>query len=152
VLFGSPHRWPLARSAWTDIDWITLAPALSNEKLRAVIERPVFIVAPPRSGGTALYRSLARAPGIFSSNGAILDGIFELEPQNREWDSNRLTGADVEPRSVEELRGRLSQLTSEDRCHLNGLCVIDDEPRYVTALGETDTPGGWRETRRAGES
>ena len=26
----------------------------------------------------------------------------------------------------------------EDRCHLNGLCVIDDEPRYVTALGETD--------------
>ncbi len=29
----------------------------------------------------------------------------------------------------------ISALTSEDRCHLNGLCVIDDEPRYVTALG-----------------
>jgi hypothetical protein len=26
---------------------------VSNAKLRAVIERPVFIVAPPRSGGTA---------------------------------------------------------------------------------------------------
>jgi uncharacterized protein (TIGR03032 family) len=44
----------------------------------------------------------------------------------------------------------ISQLTSEDRCHLNGICVIDDEPRYVTALGQTDTPGGWRENKASG--
>ena len=49
--------------AWTNCDWIIRYRALSNERLRAVIERPVFIVAPPRSGGTALFRSLARAPG-----------------------------------------------------------------------------------------
>jgi hypothetical protein len=72
-----------------------------------VIERPVFIAAPPRSGGTALFRSLARARGVFSAQSPILDGIFELEPENREWDSNRLTAADVEARAVEELRGRL---------------------------------------------
>ncbi|HET8592329.1 MAG TPA: DUF4915 domain-containing protein [Solirubrobacterales bacterium] len=46
----------------------------------------------------------------------------------------------------------VSALTNEDRCHLNGCCVIDGEPAYVTALGETDAPGGWRETRRAAES
>jgi uncharacterized protein (TIGR03032 family) len=28
--------------------------------------------------------------------------------------------------------------------------VIDDEPRYVTALGETDAPGGWRENKASG--
>jgi len=44
----------------------------------------------------------------------------------------------------------ISALTSEDRCHLNGLCVIDDEPRYVTALGETDVAGGWRENKASG--
>ena len=44
----------------------------------------------------------------------------------------------------------ISQLASEDRCHLNGLCVIDDEPRYVTALGETDVAGGWRENKASG--
>jgi uncharacterized protein (TIGR03032 family) len=44
----------------------------------------------------------------------------------------------------------ISTLTNEDRCHLNGLCVIDDEPAYVTALGETDTPGGWRENKAGG--
>ncbi|HEY1237970.1 MAG TPA: TIGR03032 family protein [Solirubrobacterales bacterium] len=99
-----------------------------------MIERPVFIAAPPRSGGTALFRSLARAPGIFSANGAILDGIFELEPENREWDSNRLTGADVEPRSVEELRGRLKGGLSDSAGNrpgldASGLRWVDGQPR-----------------------
>ncbi len=44
----------------------------------------------------------------------------------------------------------ISELTSEDRCHLNGLCVIDDEVRYVTALGESNEPGGWRERKADG--
>lgn len=44
----------------------------------------------------------------------------------------------------------LSALAPEDRCHLNGLAMIDGEPRYVTALGETDTPGGWRANKRSG--
>ncbi|MBO0698216.1 MAG: TIGR03032 family protein [Zavarzinella sp.] len=35
-------------------------------------------------------------------------------------------------------------LSADDRCHLNGLCVVGGRPRYVTALGTTDTPGGWR--------
>ncbi|MEM9092660.1 MAG: TIGR03032 family protein, partial [Cyanobacteria bacterium P01_F01_bin.53] len=37
-----------------------------------------------------------------------------------------------------------------DRCHLNGLAIRDGEPRYVTALGETDTPGGWRNNKASG--
>ncbi|HEX5821651.1 MAG TPA: hypothetical protein VFY30_07780 [Solirubrobacterales bacterium] len=73
-----------------------------------MIERPVFVIAPPRSGGTALFRSLARAPGVFSASMPILDGIFELMPENREWDSNRLTAADIQPRAIEDLRGALS--------------------------------------------
>lgn len=37
-----------------------------------------------------------------------------------------------------------------DRCHLNGLGMRDDRPRYITALGETDTPGGWRQNKANG--
>jgi len=44
----------------------------------------------------------------------------------------------------------VSALAPEDRCHLNGLCVIDDHIRYVTALGETDEAGGWRENKASG--
>lgn len=44
----------------------------------------------------------------------------------------------------------ISQLAPEDRCHLNGLAVIDGAPRYATALGDTDTAGGWRKRKERG--
>jgi len=44
----------------------------------------------------------------------------------------------------------VSELEPTDRCHLNGLGMVDGRPRYVTALGETDTPGGWRENKVRG--
>jgi uncharacterized protein (TIGR03032 family) len=44
----------------------------------------------------------------------------------------------------------VSRLAPDDRCHLNGLCVVDHRPRYVTALGEADEPGGWRSNKRNG--
>lgn len=44
----------------------------------------------------------------------------------------------------------VSALAPEDRCHLNGLAMVGDLPRYVTALGETDTPGGWRANKKDG--
>lgn len=44
----------------------------------------------------------------------------------------------------------VSSYAPEDRCHLNGLGVRDGKPWYVTALGETDTPQGWRQNKRDG--
>ncbi len=38
----------------------------------------------------------------------------------------------------------ISTLAPEDRCHLNGLAVQQERPKYVTAHSETDTPAGWR--------
>jgi uncharacterized protein (TIGR03032 family) len=44
----------------------------------------------------------------------------------------------------------ITQLTPDDRCHLNGLGLVDGRPKWVTALGETDSPGGWRENKKSG--
>ncbi|MEL7448427.1 MAG: TIGR03032 family protein, partial [Pseudomonadota bacterium] len=44
----------------------------------------------------------------------------------------------------------VSALAPEDRCHLNGLAMVDGQPKYVTALGETDTEGGWRANKANG--
>jgi uncharacterized protein (TIGR03032 family) len=38
----------------------------------------------------------------------------------------------------------ISALAAEDRCHLNGLAVVEGQPGFVTALGTTDTKDGWR--------
>lgn len=58
--------------------------------------------------------------------------------------SNRYT---VQPRWRPKF---VSALAPEDRCHLNGLALIDGRPRYVTALGATDSPGGWRDDKVRG--
>ncbi len=92
------------------------------------------MIAPPRSGGTALFRSLARAPGVFSASMPILDGIFELMPENREWDSNRLTAADIQPRAIEDLRGALKgnlvdRSGNRPGIDASGLRWVDGQPR-----------------------
>jgi uncharacterized protein (TIGR03032 family) len=44
----------------------------------------------------------------------------------------------------------VTALAAEDRCHLNGLCVANGQPKYVTVLGETDSPEGWRPDKAVG--
>lgn len=44
----------------------------------------------------------------------------------------------------------VSHYAPEDRCHLNGLAMRDGKPRYVTCLGNSNAPGGWRENKRNG--
>ena len=44
----------------------------------------------------------------------------------------------------------VTALAPQDRCHLNGLAMAHGRPKYVTTLGETDTPGGWRENKKDG--
>ena len=44
----------------------------------------------------------------------------------------------------------ISALEPSDRCHLNGLAMVDGRPRYVTALGEADSAAGWRANKARG--
>jgi len=44
----------------------------------------------------------------------------------------------------------ITDMAPEDRCHLNGLAMKDNIPAYVTALGETDVAGGWRDNKANG--
>lgn len=44
----------------------------------------------------------------------------------------------------------ITSLAPEDRCHLNGLALAEGVPKYATALGTSDTAGGWRETKAKG--
>lgn len=44
----------------------------------------------------------------------------------------------------------ISALAAEDRCHVNGLAMVDGRPRYVSALGETDSAGAWRANKPQG--
>lgn len=44
----------------------------------------------------------------------------------------------------------ISKLAPEDRCHLNGLAMVDGRPKYVTAVCKSDVVDGWRDRRDNG--
>ncbi|MEZ6126583.1 MAG: TIGR03032 family protein [Planctomycetaceae bacterium] len=41
----------------------------------------------------------------------------------------------------------ISELQPQDRCHLNGLAMEHGQPRYVTAMAESNQAEGWRPTK-----
>lgn len=44
----------------------------------------------------------------------------------------------------------ISDLKPEDRCHLNGVAMKNGKPKYVSALGQTNTKEGWRANKLGG--
>jgi uncharacterized protein (TIGR03032 family) len=44
----------------------------------------------------------------------------------------------------------ITGLSPEDRCHLNGLAMVNGQPRWLTALGATDGARGWRVNTKDG--
>jgi uncharacterized protein (TIGR03032 family) len=40
---------------------------------------------------------------------------------------------------------QITELVSEDRCHLNGMAMLDGKPKYVSAFNEGNTASSWRE-------
>jgi hypothetical protein len=81
------------------------APAVQTSA--AKFDRPVFIVSAPRSGSTLLFESLAASEDLWTLGGeghGHVESIAALAPQNRNFDSNRLTARDATPDIAAQLR------------------------------------------------
>jgi uncharacterized protein (TIGR03032 family) len=44
----------------------------------------------------------------------------------------------------------ITKLAPEDRCHLNGMAMVNGTPKYVTSVSQSDLLNGWRENREKG--
>jgi uncharacterized protein (TIGR03032 family) len=44
----------------------------------------------------------------------------------------------------------ITAIVPEDRCHLNGMAMVEGRPRFVTSLGRSDLVAGWRPRRAEG--
>ena len=44
----------------------------------------------------------------------------------------------------------ITALEANDRCHMNGLAMLDGRPKYVTCHGDSNEPGGWRDNKATG--
>lgn len=78
----------------------------------ATIERPVFIVSPPRSGSSLLFETLAQSPSVHTIGGEshmLIEGVATLDAAARGYASNRLDASDVTPEIAARLRERFGR-------------------------------------------
>lgn len=93
-------------------------------------DRPVFIVAAPRSGSTLLFETLAQHRGLWTvgdESHRQFEGIPALRP-NKENQSNRLTAALATP----EVAARLTQALAAD--------LVDCDGRMAARMPEGAAP------------
>ena len=103
----------------------------------SIFDRPVFIVACPRSGTSLLFETLAQAPGLWTIGGeshSVIEGVRKLQPSQRGWDSSRLTAEDADPETVRLLtEGLLTRLRNRDgqrpSAGAMGLRLLEKTPR-----------------------
>lgn len=94
-----------------------VAPAASAGVSRSArrsspaLDRPVFIVAAPRSGSTLLYETLACTPQFWNLGGEahwLVEAIPALRPGAPGVESNRLEARHCTPEIADDIRSRLA--------------------------------------------
>ncbi|MBG0794477.1 sulfotransferase [Methylocystis sp. H62] len=88
----------------------TPPPVVADSARGGKLDRPVFIIAAPRSGSTLLFDLLAQAPGLWtqgSEGQGAVEGIVGLHPAERGFTSDRLTDEDAGGDVAEILRAGL---------------------------------------------
>lgn len=82
---------------------ILQASASPDDSFLARIERPIFIMSPPRSGSTLLFETLAQSPDLFTigrESHNVIEGIPAFSARAQGFRSNRLTEADARPGQI----------------------------------------------------
>ncbi len=103
------------------------------------LEKPVFIIAAPRSGSTLLFETLAATPG-FNSFGGEAHWLVEDHPSLRPGapgvDCNRLTAADATASIVAAIRqSALSRLQGPDgRAPADGAPLLEKTPKNALRI------------------
>ncbi|NND68441.1 MAG: TIGR03032 family protein [Halioglobus sp.] len=133
--------------------------ALSGDRMAVATREEVIVLA----NSTALAPNYPKAPGRYDSLWTPRAVYF-----NGETDTHDMAFSDDGLLSVNTRFSCLAlvddnfsfrpvwkppfvtDLQSEDRCHLNGMALKEGKARYVTLLGKSDTPKGWRTQKHGG--
>jgi uncharacterized protein (TIGR03032 family) len=127
------------------------------------------IAVATRNTVEVLVNSTGLAPN-YGKNPGTYDGLFvpratyhtgEIDLHDMEWGEQGLYGINTRFSCISLINDQYSfqpiwqpqfitDLEPSDRCHLNGMAMQDGKPKYVTALGDTDTGKGWREKIETG--
>lgn len=82
---------------------------LSRRKVAATFDRPIFIVAAPRSGSTLLFETMSRCEALWTIGGEaheLFEGIPKLRVGSPGVGSNRLASCNADENTSDLLRSR----------------------------------------------
>jgi uncharacterized protein (TIGR03032 family) len=108
---------------------------------------------------SAICNLQSAIPTLFTPEAAYFTG--ETDTHDLVWGEDGLWAVNTLLSSLMRVNGNsqveslwrprfVSDLKPEDRCHLNGVAMVDGRPRYATALGNTNTNEGWRKNQEKG--
>ncbi|MEB3225733.1 MAG: TIGR03032 family protein [Synechococcus sp.] len=124
----NPNEKPITQEAPPQLEKTTSSVVINQPQIQTqshnteeaqlsaepIFDRPIFVIAAPRSGSTFLFETLMRSPSVYSIGGES-HGIFETIPElnlaKRDYESNILSKGDVSLKIKTELKKRfLSRL------------------------------------------
>ena len=133
--------------------------AVSEDRLAIALSRSIVVLV--RS--SELGPSYPKQPGVYDSIYIPTANYFTgpVDMHDMSWGDEGLWGVntrfsclalidDTYSFRPEWVPSFITKLVGEDRCHLNGLAMEDGRPRYVTALGATDSAKEWRKDKVGG--
>lgn len=118
------------------------APQQNQQQGVPKLDRPIIVVAAPRSGSTLLFETLAKSPHVYTIGGEshyMIERIEKLNPENRNFESNRLTGEDADPKTIQTLRsgflGRLHDRNGNSAtAHNNPVRMLEKTPKNALRI------------------
>ncbi len=133
--------------------------ALKGDKMALATLNEVIILA----NNTELAHTYPRQPKVYNAL-FIPRSVYytgELDIHDLHWTSKGLLAVNTRFSCLAYINDNFSftpfwkpefitKLTPDDCCHLNGLAMEGDAPRFVTVLGKTTMPYGWRNTKATG--
>ena len=82
-------------------------PGQPTQVSAAFFDRPIIIVAAPRSGSTLLFETLSRSPDVWTIGGeshGVFESLPQLHPKQHNYPSNRLTEEHADDETVAQIR------------------------------------------------
>ena len=113
---------------------------VQKNKEPQTFDRPIFIVAAPRSGSTLLFESLARNRGLWTIGGEshqVIEEIDSLNPIKNGYYSNQLTAADVSDEIKLSLKQSFFSKLQDSQGRLLSSYQAEQRPTSVRFLEKT---------------
>ena len=128
--------------------------ALKQDKMAVALKDEVLVLKDSPELGNAYPDKPNVYDGMYMPRMVYFTGALDIH--DMEWCGDKLTAVNTLFSCLIEIDGDYSYrpiwrpdfitgLSSEDRCHLNGMAVKDDKPFVLSAFSTTDTAQGWRD-------